>query len=74
MVTVNPSSACGHLPSDDWNKEGFDERAQRLAAVIRQLPWAPFNTPEFQALSHRRMEGVDVSVHQAPTARRFLRP
>ena len=74
VVTVDPSNACGHLPSDDWNEEGFDERAQRLAAVIRQLPWAPFNTPEFQALSHRRMEGVDVSVHQAPTARRSLRP
>ena len=74
VVPVDPAQACGHLPSDDWNEEGFDERAQRLVAVIRQLPWAPFNTPDFQALVQRPLEGVDTSVLEAPSARRAPRP
>lgn len=57
-MEVDPHQACGYLESDEWNDEGLDERAERLATIIRQLPWAPFNTPAFQALSCRPLEGL----------------
>lgn len=77
-MEVDPHQACGYLESDEWNDEGLDERAERLATIIRQLPWAPFNTPAFQALSCRPLEGVDMPVLQdsepAPVAPRRPRP
>lgn len=58
-TAITPDQACGYLPSDEWTDDGFDERAVRLSAIIRQLPWAPFNTPEFKAMTHRPLAGVD---------------
>ena len=68
LVHVTPELACGHLPSDEWTEEGFDERACRLAAVIRQLPWAPYDSPDFQVLTQSPLVGVDYPDGDLPEA------
>ena len=44
---------------DGFDDDGFEPDMQRLAAIVRNLPYAPFNTPDFQQLSLRPLAGVD---------------
>lgn len=41
-------------------ENGIDENKQRIASVIRALPWGPFNEPWFQEITGRPLPGVDV--------------
>jgi len=47
---------------------GFDEEKRRIAGVIRALPYAPFNTPEFRQMSQRPLAGVDFPLSEEPEA------
>jgi len=39
--------------------EGLDGSLRFAVSAIRQLPWAPFDDPEFRAVSERQIEGID---------------
>lgn len=65
-VDVSPSGACGMTLGEDWTDDGFDEQACRVAAAVRQLPWAPFDTPAFQAMTQTSLVGIDVPSPEAP--------
>lgn len=73
-VVVDPQHACGYIPSDEWTDQGLDERACRIAAVIRQLPWSPFDTPQFRAMSQKPLAGVDFAVETQPPSLNSQRP
>jgi len=39
--------------------DGIDESLKLAVAAVRQLPWAPFDEPEFKAVSEKPFAGVD---------------
>ena len=45
---------------DDFDDDGIESGMKRIASVIRSLPYAPFDTPEFREMSSRPIQGVDL--------------
>lgn len=71
IINVRPGDACGCYLGQDV-EDGIDEEAVRVASVIRQIPWAPFNTPDFQRMSNAPLRGVDFPEKDEPALRSAL--
>ena len=49
-----------------YDDAGVSDEAVRIAAVIRNLPYAPFSSRSFREMSSRPVEGVDVPMAAPP--------
>lgn len=63
-----PGDACGCYLGQDV-EDGIDEEAVRVASVIRQIPWPPFNEPDFRRMSNAPLRGVDFPGEDEPAPR-----
>jgi len=49
--------ASGYIEDDFF--DGYESALGKAVAAIRQLPWAPFDEPEFREITARPVAGVD---------------